>query len=297
MTTSDVSRARAWLMAARPQTMPAAVAPVVVGTGLAAAEGVFAALPAAAALLGAALIQVGTNFANDYFDAKSGADRDRIGPTRVTQAGLVSPSQIKAAIALSFGAAILCGLYLLAVGGWPIALIGILSLLSGFAYTGGPFPLGYNGLGDLFVLVFFGLVAVSGTYYVQALSWSPLALWLALPVGMLSTAILVVNNLRDRETDARSGKRTLVVMLGDRFGRVEYVTMLAVSFLLPVGLVIANALPIGALLCLLALIPAVKPLRVIWAGTGGAALNPILAATSEVLVYFGLFLSVGLALG
>jgi 1,4-dihydroxy-2-naphtoate prenyltransferase (EC 2.5.1.-) len=167
--TAEISRARAWVVAARPQTLPAAAAPVVVGTGLAVHDGVFAPLPALAALLGALLIQVGTNLANDYFDAVNGADTDDSeGFTRVTQAGLIPPEQVRAATAATFGAAVLVGSYLVYVGGLPILVIGLASIASGVAYTGGPYPLGYHGLGDLFVFVFFGLVAVTGTYYVQA---------------------------------------------------------------------------------------------------------------------------------
>jgi 1,4-dihydroxy-2-naphthoate octaprenyltransferase len=179
LSSPQISPRQAWILAARPKTLPAAAAPVVVGTAVALSEGVFSPGPALAALLGALLIQIATNFANDVFDYKKGADTgQRLGPLRVTQAGLLTPAQVMAGMWLTFGLAVLVGVYLVWVGGWPIVVIGLLSILSGMAYTGGPFPLGYNGLGDLFVFIFFGLVAVGGTYYVQALTLSPAAIWL-----------------------------------------------------------------------------------------------------------------------
>ena len=245
---------KVWVLASRPRTLPAAVAPVVVGMALANAHGLLARGPVLAAMLGACFIQIGTNFANDYFDFKSGADTaERMGPLRVTQAGLVTPAQIKAATAIAFGLAMLCGLYLTWVGGWPIVVIGLLSILSGIAYTGGPFPLGYNGLGDLFVFIFFGLVAVGGTYYVQALGYNPMALAVAVPVGLLSTAIIVVNNLRDVDTDVVAGKRTLAVMFGKGFAKAEYVTLLALAYLMPVALHALGKLSFWGLLPLLSL--------------------------------------------
>lgn len=287
---------KVWVLASRPRTLPAAVAPVVVGMALAIAHGVFAWGPALAAMLGACFIQIGTNFANDYFDFKSGADTaDRMGPLRVTQAGLVTPAQIKAATAIAFGLATLCGLYLTWVGGWPIVVIGLLSILSGIAYTGGPFPLGYNGLGDLFVFVFFGLVAVGGTYYVQAMGFSPIVLAVAVPVGLLSTAIIVVNNLRDADTDVVAGKRTLAVMFGKGFARYEYVTLLALSYLAPMILTAMGKLSLWALLPLLSLPMAVSLIRKVHT-VQGPALNPVLGGTGKLLLVFSLLFSLGLVL-
>jgi 1,4-dihydroxy-2-naphthoate octaprenyltransferase len=202
---------RVWLLAARPATLPAAVVPVLVGTAAAVGGGAAPRPgPFVGALAAAVLIQVGTNLANDYFDYRKGADTiARLGPTRVTQSGLVAPSTVRAATALTFGLAALIGLYLVWVGGWPILVVGLLSILSGIAYTGGPWPLGYHGLGDLFVFVFFGVVAVTGSAYLQTGQLEPFALLASVPVGMLVTAILVVNNLRDVETDRAAGKRTL----------------------------------------------------------------------------------------
>lgn len=287
---------KVWVLASRPRTLPAAVAPVVVGMALAIAHGGFAWGPALAAMLGACFIQIGTNFANDYFDFKSGADTaERMGPLRVTQAGLVTPAQIKAATAIAFALATLCGLYLTWVGGWPIVVIGLLSILSGIAYTGGPFPLGYNGLGDLFVFVFFGLVAVGGTYYVQALGFSPIVLAVAVPVGLLSTAIIVVNNLRDVDTDVVAGKRTLAVMFGKRFAKAEYVVLLALSYLAPVILIAMGKLTLWALLPLLSLPLAVSLIRKVHT-VQGPALNPVLGGTGKLLLVFSLLFSLGLVL-
>jgi 1,4-dihydroxy-2-naphthoate octaprenyltransferase len=218
------------LLAARPKTLVAAAAPVVVGAGLAAHDATFAALPALAALAGALLIQIGTNLANDYYDFVRGADTaDRVGPARVTQAGLLAPDAVRRAMVLVLVAAMLPGAYLVSIAGWPIVWIGLVSIACAVLYTGGPAPLAYHGLGDVFVFVFFGLVAVGGTYYVQAGTW-PVDVWLAgAGVGALSTAVLVVNNLRDIETDARAGKRTLAVRLGRGGTQMEYVLLLVIS--------------------------------------------------------------------
>lgn len=285
-----------WAMASRPRTLTAAILPVVVGTALARGDGAFRLLPALAALLGAIAIQIGTNFANDYFDAVKGADRERQGPIRVTQAGLVTRRQIRSATAIACGIAFLCGIYLVAVAGWPIAAVGILSLLSGLAYTGGPFPLGYHGLGEIFVFVFFGLAAVGGTYYVQALRVTPLVILLACPIGLLSTAILVANNLRDAETDRRSGKLTLVARHGRTFGRIEYSALLATSFAIPVALVLARSLPIGGLLPLLGLPLAAPLVRRCFRAIGPEEHVRLLVGTSRLLLVFGLLLSLGVIL-
>jgi 1,4-dihydroxy-2-naphthoate octaprenyltransferase len=305
----DLTRRQAWVIAARPQTLPAAAAPVVVGVGLALREGVFAPVPAAAALLGAALIQIGTNFANDYYDAVKGADTaDREGFTRVTAGGLIEPPSVKRAMWLTFAAAVLVGVYLVAVGGVPILVIGLLSVASGVAYTGGPYPLGYHGLGDVFVFVFFGLVAVSGTYYVQAAAelgvafrtvvpraeLVPLiALVAAIPVAALSTNILVVNNVRDREEDATTGKRTLAVRFGYAFARGEYVVLLGAAYTVPVVVAVTTGdlptllplatLPYGALVA-----------RTVLTETSGEALNPALESTGKLLAAFSALFAVGL---
>jgi len=285
---------RAWLLAARPRTLPVAFAPVLVGTALAAAEGQARALPAAAALTGALLLQIGANLANDLFDCEKGADReDRIGPPRAMQLGLVSAAQMRRAIAFVFGAALLVGGYLVAVGGWPIAVVGALSIAAGLAYTGGPFPYGYHGLGDVAVFVFFGLVAVGGSYYVQALSLSPVVIAAALPVGALITALLVVNNLRDIETDARAGKRTLAVRIGPRATRIEFIVLLVFAYALVPDFWLLGAASPWVLLPLLTFPRALALVCKVAAEAGGPALNAALADTAQLAFGFSLLFAVG----
>lgn len=286
----------AWVMAARPKTLTAAVVPVAVGTALAIHQHLFRALPALAALVGALLIQIATNFTNDYYDFKKGADtHERVGPTRVTQSGLISPETVLRAALLTFAAAMVVGLYLVMVAGWPILVIGIASVLAGYAYTGGPYPLGYHGLGDLFVFVFFGFVAVAGTFYVQALALTP-AVWLvAIPVGAIGTAILVANNLRDAKTDVVAGKRTLVVRLGMTAGRAEYVLMLVLAFATPIVLWGLRWSGPGILVSLLGMGAAIPPLRRVLRDEGKALL-PALAETARLQAVFGVLFSVGILL-
>jgi 1,4-dihydroxy-2-naphthoate octaprenyltransferase len=283
-------------MAARPKTLTAALVPVMVGTALAFGLGVGRWLPAVAALVGAMLIQIGTNLTNDYYDFKKGADtEERLGPKRVTQSGLIAPGTVLASALLCFGLAVVVGIYLVVVGGWPIVAIGLASVLAGYAYTGGPFPLAYNGLGDVFVFVFFGLVAVPGTFYVQALTVGPAAWWAAIPVGAVGTAILVVNNLRDETTDTKANKRTLVVRFGSTAGKAEYVTLLVAAYATPVvmwGLGLASP---WVLLALLSAPVAVPPLKLVM-GAKGAELNPALGGTAKLQLVFGLLFSVGLFL-
>jgi 1,4-dihydroxy-2-naphthoate octaprenyltransferase len=287
--------ARTWLLASRPRTLPAAVVPVAVGTACAASVGGVQWPAALAALAGALAIQIGTNFANDVFDAERGADGpDRIGPTRAVAAGLISARAMKLAMIVAFAAATLAGLYLVAVAGWPVVAIGIASILSGIAYTGGP-ALGYRGLGDVFVLAFFGFVAVCGTAYVQLAYVPLLAVAAAVPVGALATAILVVNNLRDRATDVRAGKRTLAVRFGRRAAIVEYALLLFVAFAVPLGLAVTRtpwcALP------LLALPLGFLRLRELAAAADGPSFNRCLAATAQLLLAHGALFTAGLALG
>ncbi|MFB6185111.1 MAG: 1,4-dihydroxy-2-naphthoate polyprenyltransferase [Haloarculaceae archaeon] len=310
MSTAEVSKTRAWLMAARPQTLPAGASPVIVGTGLAVHEGVFAPLAALAALVGALLIQVGTNFANDYYDAMKGADTDdREGFTRVTQSGLIAPSQVKRAMWATYGLAVVVGLYLVAVGGVPILVVGLSSIAAGIAYTGGPWPYGYRGLGDLFVFVYFGVVAVTGTYYVQAVTAVPGAFPVGVPAGTvppaavvaslaaagMSTCILIVNNVRDRETDAAAGKRTLAVVLGYRWSRVEYLAMLALGYLVPVALWVGFGFEAWVLAPLASLPLAVSVARTVLTRTDGEALNPALERTGQVLALHSLLFAAGMA--
>lgn len=295
---APIGRGRAWIMAARPKTLTAAVAPVAAGTGLAVHDGVFAAAPALAALVGAILIQIGTNFANDYYDFVRGGDtEERVGPTRVTQAGIIPPAAVKRGMIVVLGAAMLVGVYLVAVAGWPIVVIGLASVVCAVAYTGGPYPLAYHGLGDVFVFVFFGLIAVGGTYFVQASTWPPDALLAGAGLGALSTAILVVNNLRDIETDARAGKRTLAVRLGVGGTRAELVALVVVGALVPILGWRLYAWPAASLAALVAMPLAVSPLRTAFLYEHPAELIPALGATARLVVVYGILLAAGLAFG
>ena len=308
--TAEVSRREAWVMAARPQTLPAGAAPVVIGVGLAVADGVFAPLPAVAALVGALLIQVGTNFANDYYDAVKGTDDpDREGFTRVTADGLIAPESVKRAMALTYGLALVVGLYLVALGGVPILVVGLSSIVAGLLYTGGPYPYGYYGLGDLFVFVYFGLVAVTGTYYVQAVAVVDVGLFpVSIPggtvtagavlagaaAGALATNILVVNNIRDRESDRAAGKRTLAVLIGYRWSRVEYLLLLAVAYAVPVACWLLLGYHPAVLLALASLPLAATVSRTVLRETSGEALNPALERTGQLLALYALLLVAGL---
>ena len=287
---------RLWLMAARPRTLPAAIAPVLVGTA-AAVERVSQIQVAAfvAALVGSVFIQIGTNLANDYSDAKRGADAaDRLGPVRVTSSGLVAPRRVLVATWIAFGVAVTAGIYLAAVAGVVILAVGAASILAGVLYTGGPRPYGYAGLGELFVFMFFGIVAVNGAYYVQLerVDWLPFGLSVA--VGCLATAILVVNNVRDIDTDRRARKLTLAVRLGRRRTRILYVALLVAAFAaVPVTLG-ATGGPAWGLLALGAAPLARRPVAAVMTRTDGPALNGALAGTGALLAAFSILLTVGL---
>ncbi|MFO0761119.1 MAG: 1,4-dihydroxy-2-naphthoate polyprenyltransferase [Byssovorax sp.] len=286
--------ARAWLLASRPQTLTAALVPVLVGTAVAHASGGARPGPAAAALFGAFMIQIATNFANDVFDHEKGADTEgRLGPTRAVQAGLLTPREVRIGMVVSILLAVLAGLYLTAVGGYPIVIIGVLSVLSGVAYTGGPYPLGYHGLGDVFVFVFFGLVAVCGTVFVQTGAVPPLAILAAVPVGAIATAVLVVNNVRDRSTDVTAGKRTLAVRFGRRFGVVEYAVLLFLGYAAPVAALLAFHRSPLVLLPLLTFPIAIKLTRTL-ATTEGKPLNACLAGTAKLLLLHGVLFAGGI---
>ncbi|MSR20188.1 MAG: 1,4-dihydroxy-2-naphthoate polyprenyltransferase [Gemmatimonadetes bacterium] len=289
---------RVWILAARPKTLTAAVAPVLVGTGLAAHDGRLAALPAVAALLGAILIQIATNLANDYYDFVRGGDtHDRIGPVRVTQAGLIAPEAVRRAMILVLVAALIPGAYLVSVGGWPILAIGLASLACAVLYTGGPYPLAYHGLGDVFVFVFFGLIAVGGTYWVQALAWPAGAVLAGAGLGALSTALLVVNNLRDITTDAVAGKRTLAVRLGPIGTKVEYGLLLVLAAVVPVVGVSALGWPVAALAALVVAPLCWAPARAVATHVDPRELLPALGATARVVAIYGALLAAGLAFG
>jgi len=289
------SRARAWVMAARPPTLPAAVVPVLVGSAAVVRLG-FQPLAFVAALLAAVLIQIGTNFANDYFDFHKGADTaERLGPMRVTQSGLIPPETVRAAMLLVFGLAALVGLYLVFVGGWPILLIGLLSIAAGVLYTGGPYPLAYHGLGDLFVFIFFGLIAVCGTAYLHVGAVPGAAWFAALPVALIVTAIIVVNNLRDIDTDRLADKRTLAVLLGRRATRAEYLVLVAGAYLLLLAGPLLGLAGAGVLLPWLTLPLGISLVRTVFREQG-RPLNRALAGTGRLHLLFGLLLAVGLLL-
>jgi 1,4-dihydroxy-2-naphthoate octaprenyltransferase len=284
-------------MAARPRTLPAAAAPVLVGTALAATLGTFKPLTFLAALLGALFIQIGTNLSNDYSDARRGADtEDRLGPVRVTAGGLVPPRQVLIATYVAFGCAVACGIYLTVTAGWQLLLVGAASILAGVLYTGGPRPYGYEGLGEVFVFLFFGVVAVAGSYFAQREELTWVALVLAVPVGMLAAAILVVNNVRDLETDRRAGKRTLVVRLGRRRARSLYAALVYGAFLTgPLAWVLgAPELSAWLLVCWLAFPLAPRLVRTVRNRVDGPALNAALGGTGLLQLAFCVLLSAGL---
>jgi 1,4-dihydroxy-2-naphthoate polyprenyltransferase len=280
-----------WLLAARPKTLPAAIAPVLVGTALAAREGVFDPLVFIATLAAAVLLQIGANFSNDVFDFLKGADKARVGPARVTQSGLLTPEQMLRGTGVVFVLAALIGVYLVYVGGLPIALIGVFSILAALAYTAGPFPLAYNGLGDVFAFVFFGLVAVTGAYFLQTLQFTTLAFVCAVPTALLVTNIIVVNNLRDIDTDREANKRTLAVRIGDKPTRIEYVTFVSLAFLVPLLLRIAGV--IGGFWWLLPWLSApiaTSLVQDLLRTPRSPALNPILGRTAQFnLIFSALF--------
>jgi 1,4-dihydroxy-2-naphthoate octaprenyltransferase len=285
---------RLWLIAARPRTLPAAVAPVLVGTALAGSEDEFRPLAFAAALVGSVFIQIGTNLANDYSDARRGADtEDRLGPVRVTAGGLMPPRRVLVGTYVAFAVAVAAGAYLAAVAGWELLVVGAASILAGVLYTGGPRPYGYAGLGELFVFLFFGLVAVVGSYYVQTeeLRWEAFAL--AIPIGLLAAAILVVNNVRDIDTDRRAGKRTLAVKLGRPGARGLFAAMVAAAFAAPVAIWAAGGLSAWILIALAAAPLSVPLLRTVLSRTDGPALNAALAGTGRLLAVYSLLIAAG----
>ena len=288
---------RLWLVAARPRTLPAAVAPVLVGTALAISADEFRPLAFVAALIGSVFIQIGTNLSNDYSDARRGADtEDRLGPVRVTAGGLMPPRRVLIGTYVAFGIAVVAGLYLAAVAGWELLLVGVASIAAGVLYTGGPRPYGYEGLGELFVFLFFGVVAVVGSYYVQAeeLPWEAFAL--SVPVGLLAAGILVVNNVRDVDTDRRAGKRTLAVKLGARPARALFLAMLALAYLAPVAIPLADGLSWWTALPLVSIPLAVPLWQTVRTRSDGPSLNAALAGTGRLLAVFSLLLSAGVLL-
>ena len=289
---------KVWLLAIRPKTLGAAVAPILIGTSMAFAEGKGHFLAALTALLCALLIQIGTNFSNDYFDFIKGADtEERLGPVRATQAGLVTPKTMLRNFVVIFGLAIFVGIYLVLRGGWPIVIIGVLSIASGILYTGGPNPLGYLGLGDIFVLIFFGPVAVGGTYYVQALEVSEAVIFAGLGPGLLATALLAVNNLRDEPTDKKVGKLTLAVRFGPAFVRAEYLVAFAFAVLLPFILAFWTDAHWYACISALITIPGYSVIRQIISRVKGQELNDALTTTGKLIIIYSILFSLGWWIG
>jgi 1,4-dihydroxy-2-naphthoate octaprenyltransferase len=271
------------------------MAPVVVGSAMAHVHHHFARMPAIACLAVALLLQIGVNLANDFFEFSKGIDtEDRLGPVRVTQSGLIPPGGVKSAMTMVFVSSLLPGLYLISIGGWPVVVIGAASIIAALAYSGGPFPLASHGLGDLFVFIFFGLVAVCGTYYVQALDLRPMVVLMGIIVGLLITAILVVNNLRDIATDRNTGKRTLAVMIGKHKTRLEYTVLLAGAYAIPVFLWFGGFASAWLLLPLATLPLAFLRIRLIRQPSDGPALNDLLAKTAKLAFFYSLLLSIGL---
>jgi 1,4-dihydroxy-2-naphthoate polyprenyltransferase len=283
-----------WLSAARPKTLWAAIAPVIIGTAMAFSDGVIHIPTALLTLISAMLIQIGTNFANDYFDFIHGVDtRDRLGPTRATGVGQVTPRQMKRAFILTFSLAFILGMYLIHRGGWPILVIGILSILCGILYTSGPYPLSYNGLGDIFVLIFFGPVAVGGTYFLQTRNITLPVILAGLSPGLISTALLTVNNLRDIYTDRNAGKKTLAVRFGEWFSRMEYLLAMLTACFIPLLLIVikpGHTYAVGTLMVLVFALPSIKAVLL---HDIDARLNQVLAKTGQLLLWYSIIFSIG----
>jgi 1,4-dihydroxy-2-naphthoate octaprenyltransferase len=297
MSATSPNPVRIWVMAARPKTLPLGVAPVLVGTALAGYLHIFHPLRFVAALLGSIFIQVGANLSNDYSDAHRGADtEDRLGPVRVTAGGLVPPRQVLIATYVTFGLAVLCGSYLIAVAGWQLLLIGVASIVAGVLYTGGPRPYGYEGLGEVFVFLFFGIAAVAGSYFAQVRDFSWESLVLSAPIGLIAAAVLVVNNTRDIDTDRRANKRTLAVRIGRERSRRMYAAMVLVAY--PVALIPWAFGPLRAWLLLpfLTLPLTAGVIRIVSTHSDGPSLNRALAKTGQLQLCFCVLLSAGLLL-
>lgn len=285
-----------WLQAARPKTLPAAIVPIFVGSAEAYRLGYFDWWPVFVCLVFALLVQIGTNMANDYYDFVKGADtKERVGPERLVSSGRIQPKQMLVGCIVVFSAAFLFGLTLVSYRGWELLVVGVVSIAFGYGYTGGPFPLAYRGLGDLFVILFFGLVATMGTYYVITGDLSASIAWLGLALGLLANNILVVNNYRDRETDERAQKRTLIVRWGASFGLAQYRIQLIVAYLSLTVYVASTGVLLHGLPLLI--LPLGLKLASALETTQGSALNSVLAKTAAFLLLFGALCSLSLYLG
>ncbi len=290
----EISQLEAWILAIRPKTLPAAASPVIIASALAFVDGGFDFWPALAALSGSLLLQIISNVANDLYDFKRGADAgERLGPTRVTQAGLLTPDQVQRGLWVFIGITVIIGIYLVYHAGWPILVLGLAAILSAIAYTGGPFPLAYHGLGDLFVFLFFGLAATAGTYYVQAGTVSALTWWMACSMGLLIVAILVVNNLRDIESDRAAGKRTLAVRFGARGARLEYAFCILGAYIIPLFTWVFGLASSWGWLVYLSAPMAWRCTTAIYRDSGHE-LNQALAGTGRLGLLFAILFSVGI---
>ncbi|MBI5025048.1 MAG: 1,4-dihydroxy-2-naphthoate polyprenyltransferase [Candidatus Omnitrophica bacterium] len=283
-----------WLLAIRPKTLPAGVAPVLMGTIMAFGDGIGHVPTALVCLLTALLLQIGTNLANDYYDFKKGADTiDRVGPTRVTQAGLIPPEQVKAAFIGVFALAALASVWLVMRGGWPIAVLAVLAILSGIFYTAGRHPLGYMGLGDLLVFIFLGPVAVAGTYYVQSLELNSAIIFAGVAPGLFSVAILTVNNLRDIDSDRKSGKNTLAVRFGRGFALSEYLFCVLGACVVPVFIYMFIEDHLLILVSSAISLAAIPTIKTVLTRTEGVALNAALASTARLLLIYSVLFAAG----
>ena len=293
---NTITKIDAWILASRPRTLAAAVIPVIIGSSIAVRDGVFHPPAALIALICALLIQIGTNFVNDLFDFLHGSDKkDRVGPLRVVVSGLISKQEMKIGIFATFGISFLLGLYLVYLGGLFILLVGIFSILAGIAYTAVPFPLAYHGLGDIAVFLFFGFVGTVGTYYVQANEITAMVFWSSVPVGALITNILVVNNYRDREEDRSNGKNTLIVIFGERFGRIQYLFFMFLSYTILFIVYFTFKKDIFVFLPLLSLPLALKLIKMIYT-LRGRELNKTLELTAKLSALYGLLFAAGILL-
>ena len=294
--TQTISKFDAWVLASRPRTLAAAIVPVIVGSSIAISDGLFQPLAAFIALLCSILIQVGTNYVNDLFDFLHGTDKeDRTGPQRAVASGIISVTEMKIGIYISFGLSFVLGMYLVSIGGWFILFLGVISILAGVAYTAGPFPLAYNGLGDIAVFIFFGFVGTVGTYYVQTLTITSMAFWSSVPVGALITNILVVNNYRDREEDRSNGKNTLAVIFGEKFTRLQYLTFMIVSYAILFVVYFTYKKSLWIFLPLLSLPISIKLIRMIYS-LRGKELNKTLELTAKLSAIYGLLFAAGILL-
>jgi 1,4-dihydroxy-2-naphthoate octaprenyltransferase len=290
----DSQKLKIWIDAARPRTLWAAIAPVIIGTAMAYSDGKIHVIAGVISLLVATLIQIGTNLANDYFDFVHGVDtKDRLGPVRATEAGLISPNVMKRTFIIVFLLAFLLGLYLVFRAGWPIFIIGMLSILFGILYTSGPYPLGYHGFGDVFVLVFFGPVAVGGTYYVQALDITLPVLIAGISPGLISMALLTVNNLRDIKTDKQAGKKTLAVRFGELFTRMEYLIAILIACFVPLILIFIDSEHPYSLAAISVFLFALPSIKAVFFNEIDSELNKVLARTGKILLLYSLIFSLG----